>query len=80
MYSLKNEDGSSLVKDDPEFLDMWKELYDGKHSDDEIVDYVMGLKHWEYDFNQMDGAKDFVKSCFKSIREKGVAETLKEVF
>lgn len=80
MYSLKNEDGSSLVKDDPEFLDMWKELYDGKHSDDEIIDYVMGLKHWEYDFNQMDGAKDFVKSCFKSIREKGVAETLKEVF
>ena len=78
MYSLKNEDGSLLIKDDPEFIEMWTQL-DGK-SADEIVDKVMSLKHWEYDFDQMEGSKQFVKDCLNSIKNKGVETTLDEVF
>ena len=42
------------IKDDPEFIEMWKSLQDS--SVEEIVDKVMSLKHWEYDFDQMAGA------------------------
>ena len=78
MYSFKNEDGTLLIKDDPEFIEMWQGLANA--SVDEIVDKVMSLKHWEYDFDQMEGAKDFVKKCLSSIKEKGVEATLDEVF
>ena len=78
MYSFKNEDGTLLIKDDPEFVEMWQGLANA--SIDEIVDKVMSLKHWEYDFDQMEGAKDFVKKCLSSIKEKGVEATLDEVF
>ena len=78
MYSFKNEDGTLLIKDDPEFVEMWQGLANA--SVDEIVDKVMSLKHWEYDFDQMEGAKDFVKKCLSSIKEKGVEATLDEVF
>ena len=78
MYSLKNDDGTSLIKDDPEFIEMWKSLQDS--SVEEIVDKVMSLKHWEYDFDQMAGAKQFVKMCLKLIKEKGVEAALDEVF
>ena len=78
MYSFKNEDGTLLIKDDPEFIEMWEGLANA--SVDEIVDKVMSLKHWEYDFDQMEGAKDFVKKCLSSIKEKGVEATLDEVF
>ncbi len=78
MYSFRNEDGTLLIKDDPEFLEMWEKL-DGK-SAEEIVDTVMSLKHWEYDFDKMEGAKQFVTDCLRSIKEKGVEATLDEVF
>ena len=67
MYSLRNEDGSLLIKDDPEFIEMWEGLKDA--SAEEIVDKVMSLKHWEYDFDQMEGAKEFVTKCLKSIKK-----------
>ena len=57
---------------------MWKSLQDS--SVEEIVDKVMSLKHWEYDFDQMAGAKQFVKMCLKLIKEKGVEAALDEVF
>ena len=78
MYSLKNEDGTLLIKDDPEFIEMWQSL-DGA-SAEEIVDKVMSLKHWEYDFDQMEGAKQFVTKCLKLIKDKGVEAALDEVF
>ncbi len=80
MYSLKAEDGSSLVKDDPEFLEMWANLYDGTHSDEEIVEHVMSLPHWEYDFDSMKGAKAFVTESFKELRKNGVREALAKEF
>ena len=78
MYSFRNEDGSLLIKDDPEFLEMWEYLSDA--SAEEIVDKVMSLKHWEYDFDKMEGAKKFVTECLASIKQKGVEATLDEVF
>ena len=78
MYSFKKEDGTLLIKDDPEFIEMWESL-DGV-SAEEIVDKVMSLKHWEYDFDQMEGAKEFVTKCLALIKEKGVAAAYDEVF
>jgi len=78
MYSFRNEDGSLLIKDDPEFLEMWESLSNA--SAEEIVDKVMSLKHWEYDFDKMEGAKKFVTECLASIKQKGVEATLDEVF
>ena len=78
MYSFRNEDGTLLIKDDPEFIEMWEGL--SSASAEEITDKVMSLKHWEYDFDKMEGAKQFVCKCLASIKEKGVEATLDEVF
>ncbi|MBO7698789.1 MAG: hypothetical protein J6S38_07150, partial [Erysipelotrichaceae bacterium] len=77
MYSFKNDDGSLLIKDDPEFIEMWESLENA--SAEEIVNKVMSLDHWEYDFDKMTGAKQFVTMCLNLIRENGVEAALKEV-
>ncbi|MBQ4374544.1 MAG: tagaturonate reductase [Erysipelotrichales bacterium] len=80
MYSLKTEDGAPLVKDDPEFLELWAEMFNGTHTEEEIVKHVMSLPHWEYDFDTMKGSKDYVAKILKEIRETGVREALRNEF
>lgn len=80
MYSLKNADGSSLVKDDPEFITMWNELWSNDKSAQEIVETVLSLPHWEYDFDSMKGSKAFVAACLSDIRTLGVAAAMEKVF
>lgn len=80
MYSLKNSDNTSLVKDDDEFITMWETLYSSDKSVEEIVDYVMSLPHWEYNFDLMKGSKAFVAKCLNDIRTIGVEATMEKVF
>lgn len=75
MYSLKKEDGSSLVMDDPEFIQMWSDLWN-QHDIHQIVQHVMTLKHWEYDFTQMKGSIDYVCVATQDILSLGMKEAL----
>ena len=78
MYSLKKEDGNLLIQDDPQFLELWKELWNGNYDTDAIADRVLSLEHWEYEFP--DEWKTFVKPCLKKIHEQGIETALHEVF
>lgn len=75
MYSLKKENGDSLVMDDAHFIDMWNRLW--KQNDIQVlVNEVMTLKHWEYDFTQMKGSIDYVIHAVSDILSLGMKEAL----
>lgn len=78
MYFLRKEDGTSLVSDDACFLDMYKEL-EGKDAVT-VVNHVMSLEHWGYDFHEMNGSIEFVTECLNKVRTLGVKEALRSVF
>ena len=78
MYFLRKEDGTSLVMDDQCFIDLYHSL-EGKDAK-EVVETIMNLAHWEYDFHTMEGAIEFVTNCLTLIRANGVKAALKEVF
>ena len=78
LYRLKDENGNSLVKDDQCFIDLYAELYNGKHSNDDIVDTILNLQHWDYSFD--DKCRNLVKQYFSDILEKGCKEALIENF
>ncbi len=80
MYSLKKEDGTSLVMDDPAFIEMWARLW--KQNDvAALVQEVMSMKdHWEYDFTQMKGSLDYVSQCVNDILALGMKKALVKHF
>lgn len=80
MYSLKKEDNTSLVSDNPEFIEMWQRLWD-QQDIPALVTEVMSMKeHWEYDFNEMKGSLDYVKECVRDILDLGMKVALVKHF
>lgn len=75
MYSLRKDDGSSLVNDNPEFVEMWQRLWN-TNDIDALVNEVMLMEHWEYDFNKMYGSLSYVKECINDILTLGMKEAL----
>lgn len=79
MYSLKDESGNIIVKDDDRFITMWKRLWD-ENQVEKLVHEVMSLKHWEYDFNEMKGSFDYVIECINDILKLGMKDALVKYF
>lgn len=78
MYRLKNENGEPLVKDDPKFLKLYGELYNGKYNHDEIVERILSSPHWEYTFNQ--DCVNQVKKYYDDILKLGCKDALQKNF
>ncbi len=78
MYSLKDGE-SSLIKDDEQFIIMWEKLWNKKDING-LVNEVMSLKHWAYDFNKMKGSFDFVIECVNDILQTSMKEALVKHF
>lgn len=74
------------LQDNPEFLEMWKELWatyveGDKETVRPIVVKVLGLKeHWGVDLNGIIGTEDFITDAVFSILEIGMKATFEEYF
>ena len=79
MYRLQKEDGTSLIQDDDCFLTMWKRLWD-EQDINAMVEEVMSLSHWEYDFKQMKGSIAYVTECLHDILKQGMENALHKHF
>lgn len=77
LYKINSELNNELFSDSQEFLDMYSELFDGKHSSKEIVEHVLGLDFWEYEFSSEE--KDYVLQCYDKIENEGIKEAVKWV-
>lgn len=78
MYTIRKEDGSCLIQDDPAFIEMWDGLKDADSAT--IVNTVMSLSHWDGAFDTMAGSKEYVESCLTLIRKVGVRNAIHEIF
>lgn len=79
MFSLKNEDGTSLIQDNPEFINFWHTEWK-KQDISTIAEDALSLKHWEYDFSTMKGSKECVINYIQDIQSIGIIEALQKNF
>lgn len=79
MYGIKKEDGTLLIQDDPQFLTLWTTLWQNE-AIPAIVDTIMMLPHWDYDFTQMKGSIAYVTQCLQEITTLGMPAALHKQF
>lgn len=79
MYRLTKEDGSLLIQDDPAFLSMFQELWEKKDTK-VLVETVLSLPHWEYDFHQMKGSEALIHTYIDDILDLGMQAALEKHF
>lgn len=72
LYKLNAEQNNKLFSDEPQFLDMWSQLFDGAHSNEEIINHVLNLDFWGFDFSKIPGAKNYILKCFDDIINDGM--------
>lgn len=61
-----------IFEDDAEFLSMYKKLFDGNHTNEEIIEQVLSLDYWGFDFINAPGAFEYVLNCFNKIEDEGI--------
>lgn len=79
MYRLTKDDGTSLIQDDPAFLSMFQKLWQAKDTK-ALVDTVLSLPHWDYDFQQMKNSDVLVHTYVNDILEMGMQAALAKHF
>jgi tagaturonate reductase len=80
LYQIQNEHGQPLIKDNQEFLDFWSSIKGSTILDSELIDKVVCLPHWNYDFYKMDGAVEYIQNCYSKIKKNGIHPALLELF
>lgn len=65
----------NIFEDDKVFMDMWKKLFDGKHSNKEIINYVLNIDYWEFDFSKYPKIYNYILKCYDSIENNGMEYT-----
>lgn len=80
-YRGKRNDEDIKLQDNPEFLDLFKNLWANYENTLEgartLVKQVLGLKeHWELDLNELEGVTDYVASSLYEIVNHPMCEAL----
>lgn len=75
LYKLNVEQKNTLFGEEQEFLDLYTELFTSNISNKDIVNKIMDLEHWGYNFSEDD--KNFVCEAFDLISNKGIEEAIK---
>lgn len=80
-YRGKRNDEDIKLQDNPEFLDLFKNLWANYENTLEgartLVKQVLGLKeHWELDLNELEGVTDYVASSLYEIVNHPMREAL----
>lgn len=81
-YRGRRGDEPILLKDDPQYLDFFQEIWSREMElgPGGIVEAVLGLEEaWGQDLNKLEGLKAEVEKHLSRILEKGIKEGLKEL-
>lgn len=77
LYKMNYESGFELFSDEDSHISMWKDLFSGNYSNEEIVKQALTYNFWENDFLSTDKCVKYVTSCYEYIAENGMLSAVK---